>query len=121
VPDFLKMGSITILRITRLMREAHSEDAYPSGYNHCSSYINFAHVNVGTIVPEYGDLDGDKCARAMIAEAFDNRLDIESTDVRGIAVAGGGIHCVTHHEPFLEDVRSQVVILGCGEVIRETP
>lgn len=72
------------------------------GYNHCSSYINFAHVNGGIIIPEYGDIDEDKYARAIISEAFGSKLDVEPVDVRGIAAAGGGIHCVTLQQPFSE-------------------
>lgn len=74
---------------------------YPGGYNHCSSYINFVHVNGGIIVPEYGDLDGDECAQTIISEAFGGKLDVESVDVRAIAVAGGSIHCVTQQQPCL--------------------
>jgi agmatine deiminase len=73
---------------------------YPGGHSHCSSYINFAHVNGGIIVPEYGDIDGDKCAQTIISEAFGGKLDVESVDVRAIASAGGGIHCVTQQQPF---------------------
>lgn len=70
------------------------------GYNHCPSYINFSHVNGGIIVPEYGDVEGDERARMIISETFESRLDVESVDVRAIAAAGGGIHCVTLQQPF---------------------
>ena len=70
------------------------------GYYHCPSYINFSHVNGGVIVPEYGDLEGDKRARMIISEAFENAVHVESIDARAIAAAGGGIHCVTLQQPF---------------------
>jgi agmatine deiminase len=70
-----------------------------TGYNHCSSYVNFAHVNGGLIIPEYGDGDSDKRAQAIIAEAFENSLDIEAIDISAIASAGGSIHCVTQQQP----------------------
>ena len=73
-----------------------------SGYNHCSSYINFAHVDGGIIIPEYGDVVEDKSARAIISEAFNGKLDVESVDVRAIAAAGGSIHCVTLQQPYVE-------------------
>ncbi|MGY3547349.1 agmatine deiminase family protein [Bradyrhizobium sp. USDA 4469] len=75
---------------------------YPGGYNCCSSYINFVHVNGALIVPEFGDPEGDDCARAIIAEAFEDRRDIESVDMRAIAAAGGSIHCITQQQPLLD-------------------
>lgn len=68
-------------------------------YANCSSYINFSHVNGGVIIPEYGDVDSDKCARAIMSEAFDGKLAVESVDVRAIAAAGGSVHCVTQQQP----------------------
>lgn len=83
------------LDIIRLPASSH-----PSGCNHCSSYINFAHVNGGIIIPKYGGVGEDKRAQAIISEAFENKLDVESFDVRAIAAGGGGIHCVTLQEPL---------------------
>jgi agmatine deiminase len=74
----------------------------PGGFSHCSSYINFAHINGGIIVPEYGDVDGDKCAKNIISEAFGSKPEVVSVDVRAIAAAGGSIHCATLQEPATE-------------------
>jgi len=68
---------------------------------HCSSYINFACVNGGLIIPKFGNAAEDNYARGIMEDAFNNELKIESLDIWPIAAAGGGIHCVTQQEPLL--------------------
>jgi agmatine deiminase len=63
----------------------------------CRSYINFALVNGGVIMPAYGTI-GDAKARATLACAFPDRK-IVKVDVRAIAPAGGAIHCITQEMP----------------------
>ena len=72
----------------------------------CSSYVNFAHVNGAVIVPKLGEgFDkADLRARDDISAAFGGQLHVEMLDVQAIAVAGGGIHCATRHEPLVTPV-----------------
>jgi agmatine deiminase len=68
------------------------------GDSQCVSYVNFAHVNGAIIMPKFG-VKADNRARDKISAAFGGRLKVEMLDVRAITAAGGGIHCVTCHEP----------------------
>jgi agmatine deiminase len=72
---------------------------YPDNY--CASYVNFACVNGAIIVPQlaHGLNGSDKEIKNKIFEAFGGRRKIEWVDIDAIAVAGGGIHCITQHEP----------------------
>ncbi len=75
---------------------------HPYGHNCCGSYVNFAHVNGAVIMPKFGEgfREADNCARDNFNAAFGGKLKVEMLDVQAIAVAGGGIHCATCHEPL---------------------
>lgn len=70
---------------------------------YCASYVNFAHVNGAVIVPKHGSEfdEADRNAEEKICKAFQNKLKVEMIDVRALAAAGGGIHCLTQQEPLV--------------------
>ncbi|WP_162161317.1 agmatine deiminase family protein [Afipia birgiae] len=82
--------------IVKISRSSQSNDI-----DHCLSYTNFACVNGGLIIPRFGNNAEDNYAKASIEEAFENQVRAESVDLTPIAIAGGGIHCVTQQEPFV--------------------
>jgi agmatine deiminase len=76
------------------------EDAWEAevrGDAWCASYVNFYMANGGIVMPCYG-IPADDRARASIQRVFPDRQVVQ-VDVRGIAVGGGGIHCITQQQP----------------------
>jgi agmatine deiminase len=69
----------------------------PEGGAFCISYVNFYVANGGVVMPAYG-IPADVRARAAIEKAFPER-EVVQVDVRGIAIGGGGIHCITQQQP----------------------
>lgn len=57
------------------------------------SYINFAFVNAGVILPVFGD-PADETVRALFEKIFPERKII-CFPAREILLGGGGIHCIT--------------------------
>ena len=57
------------------------------------TYVNFAQVNGGIILPQFG-IDMDKEAFDIIQEVFKDRT-IVPFDSREAALGGGGLHCLT--------------------------
>lgn len=57
------------------------------------TYINFAQVNNGIILPQFG-IDMDKEALEIIQKVFHDRK-IVPFDTREAALGGGGLHCLT--------------------------
>ena len=62
------------------------------------SYINFALVNGGVVMPDYGRPSGEE-ARAAVARAFPDRR-IVTVNVEAVAPGGGAIHCITQEQPL---------------------
>jgi agmatine deiminase len=62
------------------------------------SYINFSFVNSGLVMSSFGDAAADARARATFVELFPDRRIVE-VDTRPIFRNGGGVHCITQHEP----------------------
>jgi agmatine deiminase len=71
--------------------------AGPDGRPLTRSYINFAVVNGGLVVPAFDDPADDKAA-SIIAAAFPHRKVVQ-VDANPIVLGGGGIHCITYEEP----------------------
>ncbi|PIB75203.1 agmatine deiminase family protein [Mycolicibacterium brumae] len=61
------------------------------------SYINHLVVNDGVIACAFGD-PRDADAAAILAEAYPGRK-VVSVDARPLFERGGGIHCITQHQP----------------------
>lgn len=61
------------------------------------SYINHLVVNGGVIACSYDD-PSDADAAAILREAYPGR-DVVTVDARPLFERGGGIHCITQHQP----------------------
>lgn len=61
------------------------------------SYINHLVVNGGVIACGFGD-PRDADAAAILAEQYPGRA-VVSVDARPLFARGGGIHCITQHQP----------------------
>jgi agmatine deiminase len=61
------------------------------------SYINHLVVNGGVIACSFGD-PNDADAAAILAEQYPGRK-VVTVDARAIFERGGGIHCITQHQP----------------------
>lgn len=61
------------------------------------SYINHLVVNGGVIACSYADAN-DADAQAILAEQYPGRK-VVSVDARPLFERGGGIHCITQHQP----------------------
>ena len=62
------------------------------------SYVNFAVVNGAVVTAQFGDRDRDRACRATLSRAFPGRVVVQ-LDVDRLLAGGGGIHCITQHEP----------------------
>lgn len=63
------------------------------------SYVNHAVANGGVVACAFGD-PGDDRAAGILREVYPGR-EVVSVDARPIFALGGGIHCITQHEPAL--------------------
>ena len=72
-------------------------DAESSSDIYCSSFINFYIANGGIVCPTYGT-ETDREAHVTIRQAFPDR-EVVPVEIGDIAIAGGGIHCITQQQP----------------------
>ncbi|WP_339673482.1 agmatine deiminase family protein [Dasania marina] len=63
----------------------------------CMSYVNSYIVNGAVILPKYG-IAADKRAKAVYERLFPHHKIVQ-INIDGIAVGGGGIHCITQQQP----------------------
>jgi len=61
------------------------------------SYVNHALVNGGVIAGTFDD-PADAAALAILADAYPGR-EVVGVDARQLFARGGGVHCITLHEP----------------------
>ena len=76
------------------------EDGYgckPLNDKFCTSYINSYLVNGAVIMPKY-NIAADERAAAVYRRLYPER-EIVQINIDGIAVGGGGIHCITQQQP----------------------
>ncbi len=66
------------------------------------SYINHLVVDGGVIACSYDD-PSDAEAAAILREAYPGR-DVVTVDARPLFERGGGIHCITQHQPSAKDL-----------------
>ena len=67
-------------------------DAFAAGY------VNFVVVRGAVIAPQFGDADADRYCRDLLQSLYPS-YRIVQLNIDAIAAGGGGIHCVTHHQP----------------------
>jgi agmatine deiminase len=61
------------------------------------SYVNHSLVNGGVVACSFGD-PSDDAAVALLAESYPGR-QVVTVDARPLFARGGGIHCITQHQP----------------------
>ncbi|PWB35324.1 agmatine deiminase [Pseudomonas sp. SDI] len=65
-----------------------------------AGYINYFVINGAVIAPEFGDTEADNKAFDLLTKLYPDR-EIVQLNIDAIAAGGGGIHCVTHQQPWL--------------------
>lgn len=65
-----------------------------------AGYINYFVINGAVIAPEFGDKVADKKAFDLLSRLYPER-EVVQLNIDAIAAGGGGIHCVTNHEPWV--------------------
>ncbi|MHC8395454.1 agmatine deiminase family protein [Pseudomonas sp. LB3P93] len=63
-----------------------------------AGYINYFLVNGAVIAPEFGDRSADAKAFDLLSQLYPDR-EVVQLNIDAIAAGGGGIHCVTSHQP----------------------
>ena len=63
----------------------------------CASYANYMATNGLVIAPRYGNAEKDDAVARILEAVYDR--DVVQIDPTPINYAGGGIHCVTQHQP----------------------
>ncbi len=63
-----------------------------------AGYINYFVVNGAVIAPEFGDREADAKALELLSGLYPDR-EMVMLNIDAIAAGGGGIHCVTSHQP----------------------
>ncbi|MDO5632774.1 MAG: agmatine deiminase family protein [Paracoccus sp. (in: a-proteobacteria)] len=63
-----------------------------------SSYVNYYVCNSAVIAAQFGDVEADEKAGAILADLYPDR-EIIMLDVDPVGEVGGGIHCATHEQP----------------------
>ncbi|WP_454834850.1 MULTISPECIES: agmatine deiminase family protein [Pseudomonas] len=64
-----------------------------------AGYINYFVINGAVIAPEFGDKAADARAFDLLSELYPDR-EVVQLNIDAIAAGGGGIHCVTSHQPL---------------------
>ncbi|MNW05431.1 putative agmatine deiminase [compost metagenome] len=65
-----------------------------------AGYINYFVINGAVIAPEFGDKRADARAFDLLSELYPDR-EVVQLNIDAIAAGGGGIHCVTSHQPWV--------------------
>ncbi|UXY51881.1 agmatine deiminase family protein [Pseudomonas tohonis] len=61
-------------------------------------YINYYPVNGAVIAPQFGDASADAFCRDLLTRLYPGRKVVQ-INIDAVAAGGGGIHCVTCHQP----------------------
>ena len=65
-----------------------------------AGYINYFVINGAVIAPEFGDPVADRKALDLLSRLYPERKVLQ-LNIDAIAAGGGGIHCVTSHQPLV--------------------
>ncbi|MCY1377334.1 putative agmatine deiminase [compost metagenome] len=57
-------------------------------------------INGAIIAPQFGDEEADAKAFDLLSELYPQRKVVQ-LDIDAISAGGGGIHCVTSHQPMV--------------------
>lgn len=64
-----------------------------------AGYINYFVINGAVIAPEFGDRAADARAFSRLSRLYPGR-EVVQLNIDAISSGGGGIHCVTSHQPM---------------------
>ena len=84
-------------RSFELLTLPEAPEDYVVGERFCLSYVNFYYANGAIIAPVYG-IPTDDAVRERLQSYFPGR-EIALAPITGIAIGGGGIHCITQQQP----------------------
>ncbi|RON57846.1 agmatine deiminase family protein [Pseudomonas frederiksbergensis] len=65
-----------------------------------AGYINYFVINGAIIAPEFGDAVADAKAFTLLSRLYPER-EVVQLNIDAISAGGGGIHCVTSHQPLV--------------------
>ncbi|WP_223447350.1 agmatine/peptidylarginine deiminase [Pseudomonas sp. BF-R-19] len=65
-----------------------------------AGYINYFVINGAIIAAQFGDEEADAKAFDLLSELYPQRKVVQ-LDIDAISAGGGGIHCVTSHQPLV--------------------
>ncbi|MFJ7792582.1 agmatine/peptidylarginine deiminase [Pseudomonas sp. NPDC096950] len=65
-----------------------------------AGYINYFVINGAIIAPEFGDKAADAKAFELLSGLYPDR-EVVQLNIDAVSAGGGGIHCVTSHQPFV--------------------
>ena len=68
--------------------------------DYAAGYINYFVINGAVIAPEFGDKVADRKAFDLLSRLYPGRKVVQ-LNIDAIAAGGGGIHCVTSHQPWV--------------------
>ncbi|RUL78891.1 agmatine deiminase family protein [Dyella choica] len=75
------------------------KNAFTSGNEaFAAGYVNYVVVRGAVIAPEFGDALADSYCKDLLQSLYPLHRIIQ-LNIDPIAAGGGGIHCVTHHQP----------------------
>jgi len=74
------------------------EDTVIDGVSVDHSYVNFSYVNDGIVMSTFGDERADANAQSIFKELLPGK-QIAMVNAEPIFRNGGGVHCITQHEP----------------------
>ncbi|CAI8828750.1 agmatine deiminase family protein [Pseudomonas sp. IT-P176] len=63
-----------------------------------AGYINYFVINGAVLAPQFGDRAADRRALELLTQLYPDRKVVQ-LDIDAISAGGGGIHCVTSHQP----------------------
>lgn len=85
-------------RPLKIIDMAGPREVRSSSRSFLDSYVNFALTNGAVITAQFGDRERDRQCRQTLRDAFPGR-EVVQLDVDRLHRGGGGIHCVTQHQP----------------------
>jgi agmatine deiminase len=85
-------------RPLKIIDMAGPREVRSSSRSFLDSYVNFALTNGAVITAQFGDRERDRECRQTLRDAFPGR-EVVQLNVDRLHRGGGGIHCVTQHQP----------------------
>ncbi|MFQ2195392.1 agmatine deiminase family protein [Aeromonas jandaei] len=74
------------------------ENRFSRSRDFAAGYINYLPINGAVIAPEFGDKAADSYCHELLTRLYPGR-DIVQINIEPVAAGGGGIHCITLHQP----------------------